>query len=104
MQRGEVWWVNFPEPVGRRPALLLSRDQAYSVRTSVTVASITSTIRSIPVEVRLGVDDGMPRDCVVNLDEINTVANSRIIDKITDLSAEKMVAVKRAAMYALDLD
>jgi mRNA interferase MazF len=104
VQRGEVWWVNFPEPIGKRPALLLSRDQVYSTRTSVTVASITSTIRHIPVEVSLGVGDGVPRDCVVNLDEIHTLANTRIVDKITTLSEEKMEAVKQAIIYALDLD
>lgn len=104
MQRGEVWWVNFPEPIGKRPALLLSRDQVYSTRTSVTVASITSTIRHIPVEVLLGVEDGMSRDCVANLDEIHTIANTRIIEKISTLSEEKMQAVKQAVIYALDLD
>ena len=104
MQRGEIWWANFPEPIGKRPALLLSRDQVYSTRTSVTVASITSTIRNIPVEVRLGIEDGMLRDCVVNLDEIHTLANTRIIDKVSTLSEEKMEAVKRAIIYALDLD
>ena len=25
MQRGEVWWVEFPRPTGRRPILLISR-------------------------------------------------------------------------------
>ncbi len=54
MLRGEVWWIELPPPTGRRPVLLLSRDAAYRVRTSVTVAIITRTIRNIPVEVLLG--------------------------------------------------
>jgi len=53
MKRGEVWWANLPAPIGRRPVLLLSRDRAYQVRTAVTVAEITRTIRHIPVEVEL---------------------------------------------------
>ena len=53
MRRGEVWWAELPQPVGRRPVLLLSRDAAYSVRTPVTVAIVTRTIRNIPVEVLL---------------------------------------------------
>jgi mRNA interferase MazF len=104
VKRGEIWWVNFPAPIGKRPALLLSRDQAYSARMSVTVATITSTIRQIPVEVLLGLGDGMPRECVVNLDEIYTIANARIIDKITTLSEEKMKTVNNAIKYALHLD
>ena len=38
MKRGEVWWANLPKPVGRRPVVLLSRNAAYAVRASVTVA------------------------------------------------------------------
>ena len=53
MKRGEIWWANLPTPVGRRPVLLLSRNKAYEVRNAVTVAEITTTIRNIPVEVKL---------------------------------------------------
>ena len=54
MQRGEVWWAELPSPIGRRPVVLLSRDEAYAVRNAVTVAEVTSTVRGIPVEVELG--------------------------------------------------
>lgn len=102
MRRGEVWWAQLPQPIGRRPVLLLSRDAAYSVRTSVTVAIITRTIRNIPVEVLLGQEDGMPTDCVVNLDDILTLPKSRLTERITTLSPEKMTAVAKAIVFALD--
>jgi len=103
MRRGEVWWAELPPPIGRRPVLLLSRDAAYSVRTSVTVAVITRTIRNIPVEVLLGQEDGMPIECVVNLDNILTMPKSRLTERITTLSAEKMTAVVKTIVFALDL-
>jgi len=103
VRRGEVWWAELPPPIGRRPVLLLSRDAAYSVRTSVTVAVITRTIRNIPVEVLLGQEDGMPIECVVNLDNILTMPKSRLTERITTLSAEKMTAVVKAIVFALDL-
>jgi mRNA interferase MazF len=31
MKRGEVWWATLPEPVGRRPVVLLSRNAAYPI-------------------------------------------------------------------------
>jgi mRNA interferase MazF len=58
MKRGEVWWADLPAPIGRRPVLLLSRDRAYAVRTAITVAFITTTVRNIPVEVKLTIADG----------------------------------------------
>ncbi|RPJ34838.1 MAG: type II toxin-antitoxin system PemK/MazF family toxin [Planctomycetaceae bacterium] len=54
MRRGEVWWADLPPPTGRRPVVLLSRDDAYAVRALVTVAPVTTRIRSIPAEVPLG--------------------------------------------------
>lgn len=104
MQRGEVWWATFPPPVGTRPVLLLSRDQVYRVRRSATVVLITTSIRRIPVEVALGTEDGMSRECVVNCDELHTIALSRLTNRVTILNREKMLAVARAARFALDLE
>jgi mRNA interferase MazF len=103
MRRGEVWWAELASPVGRRPVVLLSRDSAYRVRTSVTVGVITRTIRNIPVEVPLDVNDGMPQDCVVNLDDILTIPKDRLVERITTLSSQKMIAIARAVIFALDL-
>ncbi len=103
MRHGEVWWAELPPPIGRRPALLLSRDAAYRVRTSVTVAMITRTIRAIPVEVLLGPEDGMPTQCAVNLDNSLTIPKSRLTERITILSIDKMTAVSKAIVFALDL-
>ncbi|HTG61347.1 MAG TPA: type II toxin-antitoxin system PemK/MazF family toxin [Terriglobia bacterium] len=103
MKRGEVWWANIPQPIGRRPVLLLSRNAAYPVRSSVTVAPITRTVHEIPVEVRLGPEDGLPRDCVANLDNIVTVSKKRLDRSLTTLSPEKMRSIEQAIKFALDL-
>jgi mRNA interferase MazF len=103
VRRGEVWWVELQSPVGRRPVVLLSRDAAYRVRTSITVGIITRIARNIPVEVPLGLEDGMPQQCVVNLDSILTIPKTRLAKRITTLSPQKMTAVARAIIFALDL-
>ena len=103
MRRGEVWWAELPQPISRRPVLLLSRDAAYRVRTAVTIAVVTRTIRNIPTEVLLDKGDGMPAKCVVNLDDILTITKSRLTERIPTLSPEKMAAVAKAIVFALDL-
>ena len=103
MRRGEVWWGELPAPVGRRPVVLLSRDSAYQVRSAVTVAPVTRTIRNIPVEVQLDAGDGLPSRCVANLDDIATIPKTLIRQRITVLSAEKMQEVEAAIRFALDL-
>ena len=103
MQRGEVWWAELPKPAGRRPVVILSRDRAIQVREYVTVAELTRTIRNIPVEVLLGLDDGLPVKCVVNLDVINTIPKKLLVDRITILKGKKMTAIELALKFALVL-
>lgn len=100
MRRGEVRWYKFPQPDKKRPVLILTRDSALEYLGEVTVAPITSTIRDIPTEVPLTAADGMPRDCAVNLDHMQTVARGRIGPLITTLSAEKLRAVRFALLFA----
>jgi mRNA interferase MazF len=104
MRRGEVWWAEQLEPIGRRPVVLLSRDEAYKVRNSVTVAQVTTTVRNIPVEVALGKKDGLPQDGVVNLDTIATIRKSILSQRICSLRVEKLNEINAAIKFALDLD
>ncbi|MFA5787640.1 MAG: type II toxin-antitoxin system PemK/MazF family toxin [Actinomycetota bacterium] len=103
MKRGEVWWADLPIPLGRRPVLLLSRNDAYAVRTLVTVAPLTTRVRGIPTEVPLGPEDGVPRPCAANLDTITTIAKSALSRRLTRLSADKLRAVDTATRFALGL-
>ena len=103
MKRGEVWWANLPAPVGKRPVVLLSRDEAYPVRSAVTVAEVTTRIRGIPVEVELGPEDGLPKRCVVNLDTIATVRKEVLTERITLLQKDKIDQIEDAIKFALGL-
>jgi mRNA interferase MazF len=101
MKRGEVRWYKFPQPDKKRPVVILTRDSALEFLGEVTVAPITSVIRDIPTEVVLGAEDGMPRDCAVNMDHIQTVSRGKIGSSITVLSPEKMDAIGNALAFAL---
>jgi mRNA interferase MazF len=70
---------------------------------AVTVAPITGTVRDIPSEVFLSKKDGMPRDCAVNCDHLQTVSKSKLGSLITSLPPTKMAAVGRAIRFALDI-
>jgi mRNA interferase MazF len=104
MKRGEIWWTDLGPPARKRPVLLLSRDEAYSVRELVTVAPVTTRIRHIPSEVPLGVADGLPKSCVVNLDTITTIAKRSLCDRLTTLSIEKQKAVETALHFTLGME
>ena len=101
MKRGEVRWYKFAKPDKNRPVLILTRDSALEFLGEVTVAPITSTIRDIPTEVLLTKEDGMPRDCAVNLDHIQTVSKAKIGPFITTLSPTRISELRAALLFAL---
>ena len=49
MRQFEIWRANLPVPAGRRPVLLLSRNDAYQYLNKFIVAEITTTVRAIAV-------------------------------------------------------
>ncbi|MCY3662762.1 MAG: type II toxin-antitoxin system PemK/MazF family toxin [bacterium] len=73
--QGELWLMEPPNQK-RRPALVVSRDEAIPVLNNVVVAPVTSTIRSIPTCVPVGPDEGIDRDSVVSFDNLATVPKS----------------------------
>lgn len=99
-----MWWANLPQPAGRRPVLLLSRDEAYLVRRLVTVAPVTTKVRDIPVEVLLGPEDGLPKPCAANLDSLTTIPKATLERRIARLAPEKLEAAEEALRFALGLD
>jgi mRNA interferase MazF len=104
VNRGDVCWYTFEAPDKKRPVLILTRNSAIAVLNSVTVAPITSTIRSIPTEVILTKDDGLPRTCAANFDNLQTVPKSNIGDRIARLTGRKMKEVAAAVSFALGFD
>jgi mRNA interferase MazF len=101
MQRGELRWYRFAQPDKKRPVVILTRDSALEFLGEVTVAPVTSRIREIPTEVVLGSHDGMPRDCAINLDHVQTVSRGKIGPLITTLSGVRMAEVREALLFAL---
>ena len=67
----------------------------------VTIAPVTTTFREIPTEVVLTSADGMPRDCAINLDHVQTVSRKKIGALITALAPERMGELRAALLFAL---
>src|SRR5437870_2277079 len=104
MNQGDVYWYTFKVPDKRRPVLILTRDSAIPHLTSIVVASITTTIRSIQSEVILTEDDGLITECAVHLDNLNTVSKAKLGAFITHLSLDRMREVREAISFVFGFD
>jgi mRNA interferase MazF len=100
----EIWWAALPEPAGRRPVLLLSRDGAYSYLNKFLAVEISSTVRNIGVEILLGPAEGLPRRCAANCDNVRTISRPALVKQIGQLAPRRHVEVKRALGHALAWD
>ncbi|MCK5809916.1 MAG: type II toxin-antitoxin system PemK/MazF family toxin [Cocleimonas sp.] len=103
MIRGEIRWYTFKSPDKKRPVLILTRNSIINYLGEITIAPITTTIRDIPSEVILSTNDGMPKDCAINFDHMQTVSKKKIGSLITSLSSTKMNQSTQAITFALEL-
>lgn len=104
LSRGDVHLCRLVPPDKERPVLVLTRDSAVGHLSTVTVAPISSTIRGVPSEVVLDVDDGMKGRCAVNLHNAVTISQQRLGRRVASLSAGRMQEVCLALRFSLGCD
>lgn len=104
VERGDVRLYRFAPPDKPRPVLVLTRESAIRYLSRVTVAPITSTIRGVPSEVVLDVEDGMKQPCAVNLHNLVTVTTAGLSGRLTQLPPSRLEEVCVAIRFAFGCD
>lgn len=104
LSHGDVRLVRLGAPDTTRPAVVLTRGSAISYLDRITIAPITSTIRGVPSEVRLGIDDGLKAPCAVNLHHVMTVPKRAIGRWVSSLTPTRMDELCEALGFALGCD
>ncbi len=101
LMRGDIRLCRFPPPDKQRPVLVLTRGGAIPHLATVTIAPITSTVRGVPSEVILDIEDGMKMRCAVNLHNALTVRQALLGRRVGNLSGARMDEVCEALRFAL---
>ena len=99
MRRGEIWIAEH-HTLGRRPFLILSRDDVLPRLGKPLCAMVTRTDRGLPTEVALDTDDGVRFPCVVSLDNVAPLPKRALVHAVTKLSPERMHQVCQALAIA----
>jgi len=100
VNRGEVWLAQVGRK--RRPVLVLTRSPVLDVRTLVTVAEITTTVRGLAAEVPIDPDAvELDRASVVNCDGLHTLAQATLTTRVGVVDDDVMRRVCAAVSYAL---
>jgi mRNA interferase MazF len=89
VRRGEIWFAS-TGPGGDRPVLVLTRDPVADRIGVIVVAHLTTTIRGVSSELRLGTADGLRRECVVSFDNLHTLPRQALRRRVAVLSPARM--------------
>lgn len=98
--RGELWWGEAPDDKGR-PYLVVSRDAANAVMKRVLVAPITTRIRSIPSELPVGSDEGLPFDSVASFDNLQPFPTALLTRRLGQLGDARIGLIRNVAAATL---
>lgn len=98
-----MWWSEDPL-LGRRPVLVLSRGAVLGTLARPLVAPLTTRVRRLPTEVALDASDGVPQDCVVSLDNVQPLAKTLLVERVTSLRPERLDEVCRALAVAVECE
>jgi mRNA interferase MazF len=86
-RQGEIWWAEVEDM--RRPVLVVTRSEAVGVLTGIIVAPVTRTVRSIPTEISLGIDEGLNVECAASFDNLQRVRRDALTNKAGDLGLRR---------------
>lgn len=105
-KRGEVYWANLDPTIGteinkKRPCLIISSDEGNEVSSRVTVAVITSSVKTVyPFQVKILMKN---KEGKVLLNQVRAIDKQRLDGKIASLDKEAMQQVDKALKIALAL-
>lgn len=73
---GDIWWAEAEDII--RPVLIVTRDRAITNLHRIMVAPITRTVRGIPTELPLDVEDGLSGQCAATFDNLRIIPKSSL--------------------------
>ncbi len=100
-RRGDVWLAALDK---QRPVVVLTRDPMGRYLNSVIVAPVTSTVRGLSTEVAIGPEDGVRKQSVVNLDNVQLVDKQQLIRSVGKARRSTMSAICRSLAIATGCD
>jgi len=108
--RGEVWLVDFGEPVGReqsgrRPAVVVSADPLNESRAGVVIViPTTTTPRGLPSHVEIDpTSSGLDEVSYMKCEDVKSIAEQRLIARLGRVSDAALFEVARVLRFLLNI-
>ncbi|HEV2361446.1 MAG TPA: type II toxin-antitoxin system PemK/MazF family toxin [Acidimicrobiales bacterium] len=109
-RRGEVWLVDFGEPIGheqagRRPAVVVSSDRLNeSLAGVVIVVPCTTTRRDLPSHVEIDPGrTGLRETSYAKCEDVKSVSDKRLVKRLGVVSEETLFSARRVLSFLLEI-
>ncbi|HLE69817.1 MAG TPA: type II toxin-antitoxin system PemK/MazF family toxin [Vicinamibacteria bacterium] len=104
MNRGDVWLIDLGRRIGRRPVVVLTRQNVLQYVNKVTVAEITTKGKGFPTEIDIDQKANLPKSSFIQADNVHTVPKQRLDKYVGTLDPETMREVSKKVILALELE
>jgi mRNA interferase MazF len=113
MTRGEIWWVDLPDPTKsepgyRRPVLIIQSDDFNQSRINTVICIVlTSNIRlaQAPGNILLRTkESNLPKDSVINVSQIITLDKSFLSECAGSVREKIMAKIETGIKLVLGID
>ena len=104
MNRGDIWQIDLGGKTGKRPAVILTRQNVLQYLNKVTVTEVTTKGKGYPTEVFIGQMANLSKPSFVQADNIHTVPKHRLVKYLGNLDAGTMIEVSKKVVLALGLE
>ncbi len=108
--RGDVWLVDFGQPVGReqagqRPGVILSSDLMNEGPAEIVVAvPCTTRFRGLPTQIELDPDDsGLDEVSYAKCEDVKSISKHRLIVRLGAAPPEAMFRIGSSVRLLLEL-
>ena len=112
IRRGDIFYADLRPVIGSeqggiRPVLIIQNDTGNRHSPTVIVAAITSRMTKAKLPTHIKIDKekcDIVKDSVILLEQLRTIDNKRLKDKVCHLDGEILKTVDRALCISLELD
>ncbi|MBW1681028.1 MAG: type II toxin-antitoxin system PemK/MazF family toxin [Deltaproteobacteria bacterium] len=104
MNRGDIWLIELGGKAGKRPAVILARQNVLEYLNKVSVAEVTTKSKGYPTEVFVGQKANLPKPSFVQADNIHTVGKHRMVKYLGTLDPDTMREISKKVVLALELE
>lgn len=104
MNRGDVWQLDLGGRIGRRPVVIVTRQNVLRYVNKVIVVGITTKGKGYPTEIDIGQKANLPKHSFIQADNLHTIPKEKFDKYVGTLDRDVMRDVSRKIVLALELE